>query len=524
MTSLGTRTRQLTNAPTRQSANFLSVVALFAAILVALATTLRPDAFFVGDQGIKFTAARNALESPSHPLNIPLPAVAGDPLPHVEPFFVVHDDHAHAITSEIFPLLTAPLLAAFGVRGLYVLPAVGFIATLYACGWLATALDPRRSAALVAAVAALGTPFLFYGLEFWEHMPAVALGTSGAALLFDAASRRPGAHAASGSTLTAGLLMGAAIVLRTEAACFVAAAVIASRTLAHRPTWRDLGVVAGGIGLALLPVTAWSIVHFGSLVPAHVSANAGLVSGSWWTDRLQFAGSWLGLSRWTFHGPVAGASMWSVAPAAAIAVVSAARSCELRERTALWLLFGLTVLLVVLTAPNGGGSQWGPRYLLLAYVPLVILAADLVQTLPRQTPARVVVVALVLLSLWLQRAAYRELRGTKALYGEIVDFVERTAEPGVPVVSDLWWLDQLAAPALEGRTFLFADRSQTGIDLVRRLSDHTVPTTTIVRSREQSPDVDSWSTGTCYFEEARDELPVRGLVAIRLRHRCGYRP
>ena len=40
----------------------------------------------------------------------------------------------------------------------------------------------------------------------------------------------------------------------------------------------------------------------------------------------------------------------------------------------LWLVAGLTVLLVVLTAPNEGGGQWGPRYLLFAYVPLALLA------------------------------------------------------------------------------------------------------------------------------------------------------
>jgi hypothetical protein len=522
MTSLGTRPHQLTKSPAHQITKSIVVVAVFTAILIALAATLRPDAFFVGDQGIKLAAARNAIRFPSHPLNVPLPVVAGDPLPHVEPFFVVHNDHAHAITSEIFPLVSAPLLAALGLRGLYVLPAVGFIVTLFACGWLATTLDPRRSAALVAVVAALGTPFLFYGLEFWEHMPALALGTAGAALLLDAAARRPGAHASSAPTFAAGLLMGAAIVLRTEAACFVAATVIASRTLVHRPTWRDLGVAAGGVALALLPMTAWSLLHFGSLIPAHVSANAGLVNASWWTSRLELLASWLGPSRWTLNGPLASASIWSVAPAAAIALVSGVRSYDFRERGALWLLFGLTVLLVVGTAPNGGGSQWGPRYLLFAYVPLVILAADFVQALPRNASARIALVTLVLVCAWVQRAAYRELRGTKALYGQIVDFVERSAAPGVPVVSDLWWLDQLASPALEGRTFLFADRAQTGIDLVRRLSDHTVPTTTIVRSRDESPDIGSWSNGTCYFEEARDELAVRGLVAIRLRHRCGY--
>jgi hypothetical protein len=442
----------------------------------------------------------------------------------VEPFFLVHDGHAHAVTSELFPLLSAPLLAAFGLRGLYVLPAAGFIVTLLACGWLATLLDPRRSAAIVVAVAALGTPFLFYGLEFWEHMPAVALGVLGAALLLDAAARRPGAQAPAGRSFAAGLLMGAAIALRPEAACFVAAFVIASRTIVHRPTWRAWGVAALGIVLALLPMTVWNLVHFGSMIPAHISANAGLIDGNWFDVRMTLVRSWLLPSRWTLDGPVASASFWSAAPTTVVALASIFSRPERRERTAMWLLAALTLVLVIATAPNGGGSQWGPRYLLFAYVPLAILAADGLQALPHRTSAFALVAILLIAGIWVQRAAYRDLRGTKALYGRIIDFVDRTAAPGVPVVSDLWWLDQLAAASLDDRTFLYADRPQTGADIVRRLSDHTVPTTTIFRSRDESQDTSSWSGDSCYFEEARDDVDVRGLVAIRLRHRCGYKP
>lgn len=174
------------------------VLAACSIMLVALASGLRPDAFYVGDPGVKLVAARNALVFPGSPLEIPLPLIGTDRTPHVDPFFAVHGTHAHAVTSELFPLASAPFLALFGMRGLYVWPALGFIAAIAACAWLASVLDPGRDGAIVAAVAALGTPWLFYGLEFWEHAPAIAAGTVGTALLLDGSRRRPGTHSATG--------------------------------------------------------------------------------------------------------------------------------------------------------------------------------------------------------------------------------------------------------------------------------------------------------------------------------------
>ena len=218
------------------TARLAPVLAAFAVVLALLASGLRPDAFYVGDPGVKLVSARNALQHPTSPLEIPLPRIGPDDAPYIENFFAAHDDHSHAITSEFFPLLSAPLLALFGLRGLYILPALGFVGTLAACAWLASVLDTRRSTALVASAAALGTPFLFYGLEFWEHTPALALGVAGAALLLDASKRRPGRDADVGLSIAAGLLAGAAFVLRAESACFFTAVLLASRTLVHRPT------------------------------------------------------------------------------------------------------------------------------------------------------------------------------------------------------------------------------------------------------------------------------------------------
>jgi len=55
------------------------------------------------------------------------------------------------------------------------------------------------------------------------------------------------------------------------------------------------------------------------------------------------------------------------------------------------------------------------------------------------------------------RAAYRQLRGTKLGYGRIVDLIATTTAPGEFVVTDLWWLDQVAA-ATAGRAALSSYR------------------------------------------------------------------
>jgi hypothetical protein len=496
------------------------VLLAFAILVTLLAAGLRPDAFYVGDPGIKLISAQNAVRFPAHPLDIPLPQIGTEPTPHVEGFFAVHGDHAHAVTSELFPILCAPLLTAFGWRGLYVLPALGFIGTLAACAWLATVLDERRDAATVAILAGLGTPFLFYGLEFWEHTPALALGIGGAALLLNAARRHAERHADTGASLAAGLLMGAAILLRPEAIWFGVAVAAASRLLVQQPTWRSLAIAAAGAAIALLPLELYTVLHFGSWVPGHIGVNAGSADGLTLFARLRLGSDWLLTWPWRPGGAVRANSFWGVAPAGLLALVAIVWRTSGRERRFLAAVAALTALLVVLTAPNDGGGQWGPRYLLFVYAPLVILAADVVQQLPGRTLRTLLVVVLLAGSIWDVRAGYRQLRGTKATYGRVVDFVSRNTSHGEHIVTDVWWLDQLAAAALDGRTLLFAGEPSTGLDIVQRLSDAHLPAVTVFRSRDESSDVDAWIGRSCFAEDTREELPLRGLIAMRLRYRC----
>jgi hypothetical protein len=497
------------------------LLSAFAIVLAILAAGLRPDAFFVGDSGIKLIAAKNANARPDQPLNIPLPVIGRESLPFVEPFFEVHNDHAHAVTAELFPMISAPFIRWFGIRGAYVLPAIGFLGILLGCAWLAVALDDRRNSALVILIAGLGTPFLFYGLEFWEHAPAVALAASATAMFVTAfrKSRWVALSLAFGS----GLAFGVGLLMRPETAWVVLVVLIASTSL-DRPisTHRTLltGFLLVGVALTLAPLEIHTVRHFGRVMPSHLSANSALLQASWIAQREHLARTWFLPSGWTLSGPIHSETFWTAAPLIILALVPLGAQPRRDGRRFLWLVSALTVILIFLTAPNDGGGQWAPRYLLFAYVPLVVLAADAVDALPRRTSTAVVLGLLLVGCIWIQRSAYRQLRGTKTTYGKVVDFVADEVAPRDYVVSDLWWLDQVAASSTSERQFIYVPDAASGHAVMQRLSRAIAPIVTVIRSQSESADMQAWSDETCYVEIRRHTLDVRGLVAIWLHHRC----
>jgi hypothetical protein len=482
----------------------LIAAAVLAAVVGSLAAGLRPDAFYSGDPGVKLVAVRNVLAHPSTPFEISLPAIGPDRVPYVEPFFQVHGSHAHAITSPVFPILSAPFFRAFGLSGLYVLPAAGFVLAVIGCGTLARALDGRRQPIITMIAAAAGTPLIFYGLEFWEHALAAGLAAIALTLLVR------------GRSFASGLVFGFAVVLRPEAAWLALAASVASIALPRRPGIVAIALLTLGAAVAVAPLEIYGLVHSGSLVPLHVSSNVGDVAQGWVASRVSL------LSLWFIAGT--DASFWRVAPVVVCALATLALSPPRNGRAFLWIATLLNLVLVVATAPNDGGAQWGPRYLLLTYLPLSVLAADAIEMLPkRQAGAVVAVAAALVASTWIQRNGYRQLRGTKITYGQIVDFVTDEAPAGTTMVTDLWWLDQIASAVLDRRTMLYADSAGAGQTIVQQLSDHAEPDLTILRSSTESQDTGSWSEGTCFREERRDRISTRNLIAIRLINTCRTR-
>jgi hypothetical protein len=531
-------------------------VALAAAV-VALGRGLPGDTFFVGDPGVKLIAARNAIAHPGTPLQLPLPTIGGERVVFVEPFFAIHGDHSHAVTSEAFPLVSAPLIALFHIRGAYILPALGFLLSLAACGWIASSLDSRRSAAVAALAAGLGTPLLFYGLEFWEHAPAAGLAALATAAFIRADRDLPG------EAFAAGLLFGVTVLLRPEALCYVAAVLGCSRLLPVPARAASLGAATAGLSIAVAPLAAYSLAHFGTVIPPHISAHSALVTEGWLAGRAHVLSVWLvpatpaaaavcacasigavlcwqrhagGAAPWGRAAVIAAAvatsaliargtfeirNFWVVAPAAVVALAWTPADPRREGRAFLVAVALVDIALVVLTAPNDGGGQWGPRYLLFAWVPIAVLASDAIHATARQQAAGVLMVALLCVAGgWTQRTAYRNLRGAKVTYGRVLDLVLSEVPRQGYAVTDLWWLDQVAASATGERQMLFAANAESALDIMRRLDRAGVPSVTVIRSREESPDTGTWSDRTCYAEEGRREIQERALVAIRLRRSC----
>jgi hypothetical protein len=477
-----------------------------ACVFLTLASGLPPETFFVGDPGVKLIAARHALSD--RPLEIPLPTIGAERVPYVEPFFAVHGDHSHAVTSAVFPLLSSPFIALFGVRGAYMLPALGFFLYLAACAQLARALG-SRSASVAVATAALGTPLLFYGLEFWEHAPAVGLATLATVWLIDDATENLT------RAFTAGLLYGLAILLRPEALLLGVAVVVASRLLAAPPKGRVLIAALVGVLFSILPLSAYAMIHFGTAVPPHIGSHTALLTEHWFTTRVTL------VARWFVPGALATADLWGLALLALVAlgwygVKSRGNGSAFLASVAL-----IDIVLVVLTAPNDGGGQWGPRYLLFAFAPAAVLAAGAFEAAARRHPVGIVVVVLALgVGGWAQRDGYRDLRGTKLTYGRVLDFVRLQIPKRGYAVTDLWWLDQVVAAALDERQMLFAPTPAEAHDVSRRLASAGIDEMTVIRSRNESADTDDWLVDACFEETARRTIPERSLVSIQYRRAC----
>ena len=480
--------------------------------IVLLARGLPPETFFVGDPGVKLVAARAAMKHPAKPLEVSLPQIGRQPVPLVDPFFVVHGDHAHAVTSEAFPVLSAPFIALFGIRGAYVLPALGFLLAIWASARLAAAVGLALTSATMMLSAALGTPLLFYGLEFWEHAPAVAIAAIATTVFVENTTTEDTRGHGSGRVFLAGVLFGVSILLRPEAVWFLLALVASSRFLTPSPRWSAMGVAAAGTALAAAPLVIYSLVHFGTLAPPHVETQADLLTIAWLNTRAGI------MSAWFVPDALRATPLWGCALVltAVSGFVMPGRRGGARRFLASVVL--LDVALVVMTAPNDGGGQWGPRYLLFAFIPASVLLGNALHVLNGRTAAGIAATVLLLAAgVWIQRSGYRELRGTKIIYGHVLDLVRQRVPAEGYAVTDLWWLDQVAAAATSDRTILFAANEESRRDAFRRLNNAGVATVNVFISRDESAGADAWSQETCYEATGQTAIETRNLVAITLK-------
>jgi hypothetical protein len=424
-----------------------------------------------------------------------------------------------------FSLATRPPFALWGLPGLYVVPLLsGWLAALLS-GRLAGLYD-RRLAPLAILTVGLATPLAFFSLTYWEHTLATLLGLAAVVLIAEHERRRAWLAA---PLLLAAVCLRIELVAFAVAVALAwwltrrTSAPAGIRTARRLDAWTAAYAVAIAVAsiaaarfipfrhawaLSELPDYLWSAVaklpHLpGVLVavlidaPGHSAPDlpswlraaallafaAAAAAAFLRPPRLATAvgltasGAALVFSAGLGAQPRAYISLHGLLPVspfvilAAWAVADAWRGERVAHRflaavTGLYLLFGLALLFIFTTEPDGAyrtGLEWGNRYLMLLYPLGSVLALAGIQIWRRATDGAprqlVTAVAAGLLLCGLQM----ELRGLWVQYGSrslVAEWQAALAADG-PVVSDIWWLPAAMAPYFADRPmFCVRDRAE----------------------------------------------------------------
>ena len=420
---------QASRRSARLAALVIAAIALLQLWLVCV--VLNPRTFFANDSGVKYLQALTLAESGWRQWSL---RAAADDLGLGERFSPLagHQFLRRApgaprfgVYSELFTLPVSVSLALFGVRGLYVVPALASLGTMLLSYRLA-----RRYAARTAWVAALlvgaCSPMLFYSVDLWEHTLAAMFAT--AAIMWFVAGIT---DVALWRATAAGVALGAAIVVREELYCLAVGMVLALAWVDRRRRLRAALALAGGASLVVIPhwLLKWfeygrpvrllvqvlfyrvlGVAPFGLPESARLAGKrpsfdaaaalnvpleaawllplAAMIALRWWFPRADAR-----LQKPLLVGLTAAAAVWAIADAAFLVHTWARPDAFVQAfPVALFLLFlppperqpnplrgeirillTIAVLFAILApslavfALSGaplGGAQWGPRFLL----------------------------------------------------------------------------------------------------------------------------------------------------------------
>ncbi len=511
-------------------------VAVLAAVLALLYPLMSPSSAYTSDEGA-YALQERSLEQGSWTYDY-----RAEPLdPDGRAFPIINSDQGESgyftyVKHPAYPLLLrASTVVAGPVLGLHLPALLGLIGTAIAAWLLAGQLAPRlrRPAFWLAA----GGPVLVNGFLLWAHAPSAAL--AGFAMVGAAIVARGGparwALAAVAAALAAGVL------LRSEGLLFAGALSVALAAV----VLRRYGLRRGAVTFAVLgpPALAVALLErewVGSIIGAHretLATRGGGGSSSFLAGRL--SGAWHVLMQGHFVDPAAGLPLllglvlvaglgvialrqWGPSSLGklALAVGLAAGFVIFRSVGHLadpvtglfpawplaalglllfrWrgagpvahvlggtsLLFGAAVLAT--QYPEGGGVEWGGRFLSPLLVPIAVLAvAGLVRALdavpgPARRPATALLAALGLVSATFAVASVGDLRNRQdnmvAAVSRHPATVTVTTRPSLPRLA--WRSDARVTWMLTdeaGLSALLADLRRAGVADVAVLTGAAVP-------------------------------------------------
>lgn len=249
------------------------LIALFYAAAQLL--VLPAHGWVTGDQGSKYLQARAFAEH--GPLQPAIDVRARDIDPEYRRQEPKLKNRRGRLVSEflwLLPLVTAPFVRVLGLRGLYVVPALSVIAIFLAVAALGRRIGDRRDLR-IAWIVLLVTPVAVYGLELWEHAPAVACVMAAAVLVYPDGTtgrRMTLRFVAAGAAIAAGALF------REEVIAALAALPIARAVAMPRDRVRA-SIAAGfwtAIGASIVFAAAVPVnqMIYGSALPMHMTQDA----------------------------------------------------------------------------------------------------------------------------------------------------------------------------------------------------------------------------------------------------------
>jgi hypothetical protein len=463
----------------------------------------------------------------------------------------------------VFPVISAPAIKVFGLRGAYLLPAIAFVALLPLLDVIRRHATPDTSFALLAWIAVAANPVFFYSLEYWEHSVAVALVAASVAAAFI------GGRVARAPWLVASGALGAfAALLRPEAVWFVIALafVVSIPTDAARSVQvgtpndaartfqvRDEAIAFGsGVAVVAIAFVLANLAHGGTLLGPHASANLAPLTHDYLAARWQRLDTWLQPhSLLVFAGLLLVATGWiagmfnvdlRVRQAVALAgtvVIAAVAGERWLPRDSFWQAFPLSLLAliptgpmprparrlytialvtlagIVLTATHDGGAQWGARLLLVTAPPLMVLSARGATQAMGAGRWQVTRIALVLLTLIAglatTRSAYQELRSAKREYARLVQTTASVAAPGDVIVTNVWWFDQIAASLYGSRVFLYTADRASASSALDDLARSNVRRLELAWASDADASLDDVVHGSCFRIVGVREVPEHRL-------------
>lgn len=487
-----------------------------------------PRGLYSGDSGVKLAQTHALWASGFSTRALPTDPVldpAGEYMAYGD-FKRQVDGEWQGIYSLTFTALSAPMLGAFGLTGLVLLPLLGALLVLAGTYALARRVGCEPWWAVgVAAVTVFATPVLLYASQFTEHTLATGLVTWALVLVI------PDRASASRHELVAGVLVGFAATVRPE--CYLAIAAVGIALLV--PPWTSWPIVfrrgalyAAGALIVVIPywlvnlrlsdtwdplvtfqegaAASWTTLGLflvgatrAPVTGIYIAFALCLVTGAlptrWLADvRVQLATTILlavvvGLSalvaNQSWHGT---SGLFHVTPIAVVGLWAGGRSSAGRR---LWI--GTVVLLVATLALNrssdAGGLQLGARLLMPVLPGLLCLACVHVQDHRQERTNRalrglhlVAIAGLVVLTVMAMGRGLPEANEV-VRDGHRAAQIASSAEERV-FVTTVWWQSQVLSPVLlDDKVLLFALDAPELKRVLKQLSSHGVTNVIVVDQR-----------------------------------------